>query len=184
MTAYEECADLRPLRCPSEDCGKEYKLLIFFSFCFKLHLGSNIQLSAWLWKSQKYNKKNSNNKKNVVFWDMAPCGYCKNRCFGGACRLHVHGRRNNASERYSLSGTLSKYITFDIFSPNRMIMALILRNEEIVPRTTMISTRRKVSDFFFLWIPFYLQAVQIHSANGVKLLEAWRGVLSSTPPYK
>jgi hypothetical protein len=26
--------------------------------------------------------------------------------------------------------------------------------------------------FFFLWIPFYLQAVQIHSANGVKLLEA------------
>jgi hypothetical protein len=38
--------------------------------------------------------------------------------------------------------------------------------------------------FFFVWIPFYLQAVQIHSANGVKLLEAWRGVLSSTPPYK
>jgi hypothetical protein len=33
-------------------------------------------------------------------------------------------------------------------------------------------------------IPFYLQAVQIHSANDVKLLEAWRGVLSSTPPYK
>jgi hypothetical protein len=31
---------------------------------------------------------------------------------------------------------------------------------------------------FFL-IPFYLQAVQIHSANGVKLLEAWRGVLKS-----
>jgi hypothetical protein len=37
---------------------------------------------------------------------------------------------------------------------------------------------------FFLWIPFYLQAVQIHSANRVKLLEAWRGVLSSTPSYK
>jgi hypothetical protein len=38
--------------------------------------------------------------------------------------------------------------------------------------------------FFFVWIPFYLQAVQIHSANGVKLLEAWRGVLNSTPPYQ
>jgi hypothetical protein len=37
---------------------------------------------------------------------------------------------------------------------------------------------------FFLWIPFYLQAVQIHSANGVKFLEAWRGVPSSTPPYR
>jgi hypothetical protein len=33
-------------------------------------------------------------------------------------------------------------------------------------------------------IPFYLQAVHIHSANGVKLLEARKGVLSSTPPYK
>jgi hypothetical protein len=31
---------------------------------------------------------------------------------------------------------------------------------------------------------FFLQAVQIHSANGVKLLQAGRGVLSSTPPYK
>jgi hypothetical protein len=37
---------------------------------------------------------------------------------------------------------------------------------------------------FFVWIPFYLKAVQIHSANGVKLLEARRGVLSNTPPYK
>jgi hypothetical protein len=36
---------------------------------------------------------------------------------------------------------------------------------------------------FFL-IPFYLQAVQIHLANVVKLLQAWRGVLSSTPQYK
>jgi hypothetical protein len=38
---------------------------------------------------------------------------------------------------------------------------------------------------YFL-IPFYLQAVQIHLANVVKLLllQAWRGVLSSTPPYK
>jgi hypothetical protein len=39
-------------------------------------------------------------------------------------------------------------------------------------------------NLFFLLIPIYLQAVQIHSANGVKLLETWRGVLSSTPPYK
>jgi hypothetical protein len=37
--------------------------------------------------------------------------------------------------------------------------------------------------FFFVWIPFYLQAVQIRLAK-VKLLQAWRGVLSSTPPYK
>jgi uncharacterized protein with PIN domain len=22
-------------------------------------------------------------KKNAVFWDVTPCGSCKNRCFGG-----------------------------------------------------------------------------------------------------
>jgi hypothetical protein len=31
-----------------------------------------------------------------------------------------------------------------------------------------------ILNFFLFWIPFYLQAVQIHLANGVKLLEAWR----------
>jgi hypothetical protein len=42
----------------------------------------------------------------------------------------------------------------------------------------------KLQDFFL--IPFYLQAVQIHLANVVKLLllQTWRGVLSSTLPYK
>jgi hypothetical protein len=23
------------------------------------------------------------NMKNCVFWDVTPCGSCKNRCFGG-----------------------------------------------------------------------------------------------------
>jgi hypothetical protein len=26
--------------------------------------------------------------KNAVFWDVVPCGYCVNRRFGGAYRLH------------------------------------------------------------------------------------------------
>jgi hypothetical protein len=36
--------------------------------------------------------------KNAVFWDVAPCGFNMNRRFGGACRLHLQGERNNASE--------------------------------------------------------------------------------------
>jgi hypothetical protein len=35
--------------------------------------------------------------KNAVFWDMEPCGLIINR-FGGTCRLHLQGRRNNARE--------------------------------------------------------------------------------------
>jgi hypothetical protein len=30
--------------------------------------------------------------KNGVFWDVTPCGSCKNRRFGGTCRL-LHLRR-------------------------------------------------------------------------------------------
>jgi hypothetical protein len=40
--------------------------------------------------------------KNGVFWDVTPCGSCKNRRFGGTYRLHHQGdknrwTRNNAS---------------------------------------------------------------------------------------
>jgi hypothetical protein len=40
--------------------------------------------------------------KNAVFWDVTPCGSCKNRRFGGKYRLHYqrendHRDRNNVS---------------------------------------------------------------------------------------
>jgi hypothetical protein len=31
--------------------------------------------------------------KNAVFWDVASFESCKNRRFGGTCRLHLHGRK-------------------------------------------------------------------------------------------
>jgi hypothetical protein len=31
--------------------------------------------------------------KNVVFWDVARCRSCVNRCFGGTYRLHLPGRK-------------------------------------------------------------------------------------------
>jgi hypothetical protein len=36
--------------------------------------------------------------KNAIFLDVAPCGFIINRCFGGTCRLHLQGRRNNPRE--------------------------------------------------------------------------------------
>jgi hypothetical protein len=32
--------------------------------------------------------------KNVVFWDVMPCGFCKNRRFGGTSRLLHLGDTN------------------------------------------------------------------------------------------
>jgi hypothetical protein len=42
--------------------------------------------------------------KNVIFWDVTSCGSCKNRLFGGTCRLHHQGdhnrrARNNVSSK-------------------------------------------------------------------------------------
>jgi hypothetical protein len=34
--------------------------------------------------------------KNIVFWDMMPCGSHKNRCFGGTYRHHHQGDRNRS----------------------------------------------------------------------------------------
>jgi hypothetical protein len=28
--------------------------------------------------------------KNAVFWDIMPCGSCKNRCFGGTKHMSVN----------------------------------------------------------------------------------------------
>jgi hypothetical protein len=36
-------------------------------------------------------------EKNAVFWDVALCGSCKTRRFGGTYRFHLQDRRNNGS---------------------------------------------------------------------------------------
>jgi hypothetical protein len=40
--------------------------------------------------------------KNGVFWDVMPCGSCKNRRFGGTYRLH-HRSENNQRARNNVS---------------------------------------------------------------------------------
>jgi hypothetical protein len=32
--------------------------------------------------------------RNAVFWDIAPCGPCENRLFGGNYRLHHQGAKD------------------------------------------------------------------------------------------
>jgi hypothetical protein len=36
--------------------------------------------------------------KNVVLWDVAPLELIINQRFGGTCRFHLQGGRNNVSE--------------------------------------------------------------------------------------
>jgi hypothetical protein len=40
-------------------------------------------------------------EKNGVFWDVTPCGSCKNRRFGGTSRLHHQGDKNRSTRKNS-----------------------------------------------------------------------------------
>jgi hypothetical protein len=42
-------------------------------------------------------------KKNVVFWDVSPCGSCKNRRFGGTYRLYLQGKSNQLIKHVSIN---------------------------------------------------------------------------------
>jgi hypothetical protein len=37
--------------------------------------------------------------KNAAFWDVTPCGCCKNRRFGGTYRLNHQGNKNRRVRR-------------------------------------------------------------------------------------
>jgi hypothetical protein len=44
---------------------------------------------------------------NTVFWDVTPCGSCKNRRLGGTYRLHHQGDKNRRG-RNNVSGTSNR----------------------------------------------------------------------------
>jgi hypothetical protein len=41
--------------------------------------------------------------KNAVFWDVTPCGSCKNRLFGGMCRRFHRQAEKNQRARENVS---------------------------------------------------------------------------------
>jgi hypothetical protein len=54
--------------------------------------------------------------KNSVFWNVAPCRSCLNRCFGGTYRLHLQGkkilkRRTSSLQTPTHSGSLLEYFS-------------------------------------------------------------------------
>jgi cytidine deaminase len=58
--------------------------------------------------------------KNGVFWDVTPCGSCKNRRFGGTWRLHYQsdknrGTRNNVVRfEFSTAVTMKSGVFWDV----------------------------------------------------------------------
>jgi hypothetical protein len=56
--------------------------------------------------------------KNAVFWDVAPCGYCICRRFGGKYRLHLHGTRKKEKIRERGTNPVDDYNSkFLVYAP-------------------------------------------------------------------
>jgi hypothetical protein len=47
--------------------------------------------------------------KNVVFWDLTPCGSCNSRRFGGTYHLHHQGDKNSRARNSVSSNQQSKF---------------------------------------------------------------------------
>jgi hypothetical protein len=76
--------------------------------------------------------------KNVVFWDVTPCGGCLNRRFGGAWRLHHQGDKNReAKKNVSPANVLSSSILVTL-----MMEAQNSSETSVLTRTT----RRNITE--------------------------------------
>jgi hypothetical protein len=60
--------------------------------------------------------------KNAVFWDVTPCGSCKNQCFGGTYRLHHQGDKN----RRARNNVLRLLLTVKVVPSSPIIITPIM----------------------------------------------------------
>jgi hypothetical protein len=75
--------------------------------------------------------------KNIVFWDVTPCGSCKNRCFEGTCRLHHQGDKNRIARNNVSSERL---LVTACVAPSSLIF-ITLMMEALRSSETSILTR-------------------------------------------
>jgi hypothetical protein len=75
--------------------------------------------------------------KNVVFWDVAPCGSCKNRRFGVVYRLH-HQVDKNRRTRKDVN-LVSVLVTAKVVPTSTILVNLIM--ESLLSSETSVLTR-------------------------------------------
>jgi hypothetical protein len=72
---------------------------------------------------------------NAVFWDVTPCGYCKNRRFGGTYRLHHQADKS----RRARNTVLRLLVVVKVVPSSPIIVTLMM--EAIRSSETSVLTR-------------------------------------------
>jgi hypothetical protein len=75
--------------------------------------------------------------KNTVFWDLMPCGSCKNRRFGGTYGLHHQGDKNRLA-RNNVSSALRLLVTINVVS-NSSIHVTLMRDALLSFETSILT---------------------------------------------
>jgi hypothetical protein len=71
--------------------------------------------------------------KNAVFWDVKPCGYYKNRRFGGTYHFHHQGYKN------SILRSVLRLLVTDNVLPNSLILVTLMMHAICSSETTKYS---------------------------------------------
>jgi hypothetical protein len=78
--------------------------------------------------------------KNAVFWDVTPCGSCKNRRFIGSCRLHHHGDKNPSANVVPISSILVTLMMEAIRSSESSVLIKATRRN--IPKDDILHSHR------------------------------------------
>jgi hypothetical protein len=84
---------------------------------------------GWIYRSMK----------NVVFWDVTPCGCCKNQLFRGTYRLNNQGEKNQRARKSVSSNYQPKHATANAVPSSLILFTLMI--QAIRPSETSVLTR-------------------------------------------
>jgi hypothetical protein len=97
---------------------------------------------------------------NTVFWDMMPCGSCKNRRFGGTYRLHHKDGKNQRAKNVSsvLQLLVAAYVV-----PTSLILSTRMMETIRTSETWVLTkaTRRHIPEDAFLYRLLLVLALNI-----------------------
>jgi hypothetical protein len=85
--------------------------------------------------------------KNGVFWDVTPCGSCKNRRFGGTQRLHHKGKQESVNTILCISSQRASVASYGYVPSSSLLVTLMI--EELSSSETSAltrATRRNISE--------------------------------------
>jgi hypothetical protein len=110
--------------------------------------------------------------KKAVFWDVAPCRYCVNRCFGGTYLLNLQGiTQEEIRERTSVS----RYNRLLRYVPPKRRLTQYLHGATSQNTAFFIVTAVKTSNLTYI---FNVLQHGVHAANSGEHGPSWKAIVT------